>query len=112
MARKHNKHSKPKLTIPLAVVAGFLPGIADSFFANRPFNDGSGDSMVDVFVGDFTGIQTAGARAKYAHGKTWSTWRLGYGLYPLLAGFAVHKLAGMLGINRMLSRARIPFVRI
>lgn len=112
MATKKKVHSKPKMTIPLAVVAGFLPGISDAFFAHRKFNDGSGDSVVDVLVGDYTGIQTAGARAKYAQGKSWSTWRLGYGLYPLLGGLALHTLASKLGINRLLARARIPYVRI
>jgi len=34
------------------------------------------------------------------------------GTYPLLVGWAVHKIAGVLGVNRALGAARIPFIRI
>lgn len=98
--------------VPIAVVAGFIPGLTDAFGHGRPFNDGSGDSVSDVLIGSYTGYQTPGSR-KYSGGKAFSTWRLGYGLYPLLAGFAVHKIVGgMLGVNRMLGAAKVPYIRL
>lgn len=42
----------------------------------------------------------------------WFTGGLPKGLYPALAGYAVHLIANKLGFNRMLSRARIPLIRI
>jgi len=34
------------------------------------------------------------------------------GLWALLGGFAIHKLATVFGLNRALGRARIPFLRV
>jgi hypothetical protein len=39
--------------------------------------------------------------------------QLGTGLYPILAGLVVHKVVGgMMGVNRQLAAARIPWIRI
>jgi hypothetical protein len=38
---------------------------------------------------------------------------LNWGLWPILAGIAVHKVIGQrMGVNAMLSRAGIPFIRV
>lgn len=116
-------HHKRKITIPLAVVAGFIPGTMDVIKNSRdngffPLtlgygNSGTNDSNTGMatLLGDFFGIQTAGTQQAY-NVKAWSSWRLQYGLYPVLAGFAVHWGANKLGINRMIGRMGIPYVRI
>ncbi len=115
MARTHRKvMHKQKMTIPLAIVAGAVPGVMDvvrNGGANGWGTDGA-DSGVTTLLGDFFGIQTPAAAAAYTDGKSWSTWRLKYGLYPLLAGFALHYGANKLGINRMLARNKVPLIRI
>ena len=34
------------------------------------------------------------------------------GLWALIGGFVIHKVASMIGLNRALGRARIPFLRV
>jgi hypothetical protein len=48
----------------------------------------------------------------YAPDMKFEGWRLRYGLLPVALGLGVHKIAGSLGINRMLSQAGIPLIRI
>jgi hypothetical protein len=48
----------------------------------------------------------------YATPMTWESWRLKYGLVPVIAGVAVHKLANLLGVNRAIAGAGIPILRI
>lgn len=38
--------------------------------------------------------------------------RLKYGLFPLLLGFGLHKLAQILGINRALASSGVPYIRL
>jgi hypothetical protein len=105
-------HHKAKFTIPLAVVAGFAPGVIDS--VNNGTHNGwtsGADSGLSTFLGDFMGIQTQDAQKQY-HTGAFSTWRLKYGLYPVIAGFAIHWGAQKFGVNRMLARANIPLIRI
>ena len=105
---------KAKMTIPLAIVAGAVPGVIDvvkNGSSNGWGTDGS-DSGMTTLLGDFFGIQTPAAATAYTNGKTFSTWRLKYGLYPLLAGFAMHWGANKLGVNRMLARNKVPLIRI
>jgi hypothetical protein len=106
------KHHRAKMTIPLAIVAGFAPGIIDTIKNGMKYGWVQGsDSGLTTLLGDYTGVQTYDAQRVYNQGA-WSTWRLKYGLYPMLGGFAAHWLASKFGINRMLARSRIPFIRI
>ena len=34
------------------------------------------------------------------------------GLWALIGGFVIHKIASVIGLNRALGRARIPFLRV
>jgi hypothetical protein len=90
------------LKIPLAVALGFTPLVAEGINNVRAagWSDGLRDTMSALIPYDFA-IRKV------------TTSRLGHGLYPILAGFAVHKIVGgMLGVNRVLGRMGIPFVRI
>jgi len=101
-ARRKGKYHKPKMTISLAMVAGFAPVTIDSI------------SMVRQY-----GIQ------EVPHAVAWhllgiNTWdnnqfnfaRLLKGWTPILAGVLAHKAANSLGINRVLARMGIPLLRV
>ena len=99
----HRIHHKKKMTIPIAVIAGIVPGVM-RIYSNSPLR---GQSF-DTATAEVTRIYT---------GYDWRTggWNIGlmrYGLWPLVAGFGIHKLAQGLGINRMISNAGIPLLRI
>ena len=92
---------KKKMTISLAVVAGFVPlgsGVYD--FAKAGNYKGIGAYLVNGLTGYSSGDQ------KF-HMDGLKT-----GLLPIVAGIGVHKLAGWLGINRALAASGLPWVRI
>ncbi len=103
---KGRSHSRPKMTIPLAVVAGFASPIGRSIshFQSNGFLGEEG--AIAEFSRTMIGINP------YAPTVRFEGWRLRYGLLPVLLGLGVHKLANMVGINRMLASARIPLIRI
>jgi len=92
-------HRRAKFTLPLAVVAGFVP-VGVGLWQRR----GSSQAMADYLQQGFTGI-TPGT-------GTFNLANLRYGLGPIAAGFGVHMVASKLGINRAIARAGIPFIRI
>lgn len=96
---KHKTHRK-QMTIPIAVVAGFVPL--------------AGELAGCVQRNDWRGLQwTVASLSGYdINTKSWDIrWAI-HGLSPIVAGFAVHKVANMIGINRALSRAKVPWIRI
>lgn len=99
---KRAAHRAKKTTIPLAVVAGFGPLIADT-----------------ITVAKQNGV------AQIPHALAWhlagvNTWdnnrfdfnRLVMGWTPILAGIVVHKFANKLGVNRAIANMGIPLLRI
>jgi len=100
MARKKH-HRRPRATLPLAVVAGFIPPARIILAESRVGGiEGGGVAASRIFLGydSNTGV--------------WDFRQLQFGFGPILMGFAIHKVAQMVGINRALAAARIPFVRI
>lgn len=100
-AKTKRTHSKRKFTLPLAIVAGLTPyvwheydlyksgGLGEALkYASKPF------VPIDPFSGKF------------------DTCDLKWGLIPMGVGIGVHMIANKLGLNRMLGRAGIPFIRI
>ncbi len=94
-------HRKPQFTLPLAVVAGFAVPVSRAWDAGKTggYKEGVGEISRDII-----GIKPwiGGWTSEYLH----------FGLYPILIGFGVHKLAGALGVNRMIAQAGIPVIRI
>lgn len=84
--------------MPLAVVAGFLP-LGTGIWTRK----GTPATLGPYILGSLTG---------YVPGTGWNAQYMAEGALPIFAGFAAHWLAGRLGINRMLGRARIPLFRI
>ena len=97
--KKASHHSKPKMTIPLAIVAGLVPAVVGVW--NRR---SSGQAVSDYLQQSFTGITPGTGAFNLAN--------LRGGLMPIIAGFGVHMVASKLGVNRAIARARIPFIRI
>jgi len=90
-----------KMTVPLAVVAGFAPlGIraVNGYHANG-------------WIGAADGV-TSGLSGYSVFSKKFEMDALAQGLVPIVAGFLVHWGASRLGINRALGRARVPFLRL
>jgi len=100
MAKKTKNRKRSKRTIPVAVVLGFLP-LATT-------------AISDFQAGGINGLRnTATAIIPYSPAnRRITTARLHLGLYPILAGFMVHKLAGMLGVNRAIASAGVPLIRL
>ena len=88
---------RTKMTIPLAVVAGFVP-IAVGVYNRRS----SSQSMADFLLSSFTGISNG----------QFNIQNMRTGLFPIAGGFLVHMIASRLGINRTLARAGIPLLRV
>ena len=103
--RVSKNRGKPKFTLPLAVVGGFLP------IATFAYNQ--------VKSGGVSNLQYVTKRLipwdKDANGGkgAFNTQYLGQGLYPIILGWLVHWLVGSkLGVNKMLTRAGVPLIRI
>jgi len=102
MAKKKKSRKKPAMTMPLAVVAGFVPPARIIWGES-----GRGQSL--------EGGAIAASRIFLGYDSIRGTWdfkQLQFGFGPVLVGFGIHKVAQMVGINRALAAARIPFIRI
>jgi len=102
MAKKKKTRKRPPMTMPLAIVAGFVPP-GRIIWAES----GRGQS--------FEGGAVAASRIFLGYNSITGRWdfkQLQYGFGPILMGFGIHRLAQMVGINRALAAARIPFIRI
>jgi len=101
MARHKRGHRRPGMTLPVAVVAGFAPGLMVTFRDFQQYGlGGAVNTLSRAYIGYDPGAQ------KFDFGA------MRYGTLPLLAGIMVHKFAGRLGINRAIARTGIPFIRI
>lgn len=87
--------------LPIAVIAGFAPLVYHVYDGAR-INGFSG--AMRYLTMDTTGYDL--------DSKTWNFGDLVKGWTPILAGFVVHKMAGVFGVNRALGRAKIPLIRI
>ncbi len=101
MARGKRHHRRGGSTIPLAVVAGFAPGLLWAFDSVKQGNwEGGLQRLEAAYV------------AYDPWGNHFSTQYLWKGLYPAILGFVIHGAASKFGINRAIARARIPWIRI
>lgn len=102
MARKgKRKHRRPGFKLPIAIVAGLMPGL------QRTLNG--------FQVGGLRGGVNEAAKVYLGYFPDEGQWHpstMWYGFAPLVLGMVVHKAASVLGINRALGRAGIPVIRI
>lgn len=100
-AYRYVRRKASGFTLPVAVVAGMGAGMIEPVQLAMAGNWVSG---LDRFIWNYTGY-SYGAKRFDANG-------LKNGLFPLIIGYAVHKGASMVGINRALGAARVPVIRI
>jgi len=97
--RRLKTRRRPKMTIPIAIVGGFVPPLV-GVWARR----NSPEEIGNYLQRSFTGIEPTTGRFNFAN--------LRGGIIPIAAGFIVHVLASKIGINRALGSARMPLLRI
>jgi len=95
--RPKRKYHKPKMTIPIAVIAGFAPLAVNgaNWVKGLGWTEGLG-----VAASTLTGYNLA--NGKFYAGN------LKFGALPIVIGLIIHKLANKFGINRQLSRTGLP----
>jgi len=101
MAAKRKHHSRPKMTISLAVIGGLAPTAYSTYYGYK--SDGARGAMGNL------GMRLTGYDFRDGKFKLQELWN---GVGPLLLGGLVHKMANQMGLNRMISKAGIPVFRI
>lgn len=100
---KSKRRSKAGFTVPVAVLAGFAPMLSYAYRVG--FKQGGIEGFANQVVYTTTGYDP--------YSKNWSMNGLKIGLLPIAAGVLVHKyIGGSLGVNRALSKAGVPFLRL
>jgi hypothetical protein len=99
--KNHGSRRKNGFTLPVAMVAGFIPITTTAWNLWK----GGGFGNLKYLVKRLVPYDTDGKKISFAN--------LHEGLYPIIGGYLVHWLVGgKLGINRMLARAKVPFIRL
>jgi len=98
---RRGHRSAAKMTVPLAVIGGFVP------LGVRSYNG----FKANGWVGGLDGI-SSGLTGYSVFDQKWHPEIMMQYTAPIIGGFLVHWLAGRLGVNRALGRAKVPFIRI
>ena len=107
-AKAKRRNGKKRLTIPLMVVAGFIPGVTEVYAHRAEGMEGVGAAASRIYLG-YAGTNRFG----YNDTIGFHPYLLRYGTLPIVVGAALHWLLGTkLGINRAIARAGIPFIRV
>lgn len=98
---KDKPRKKPSRTIPLSVVGGFTPYAAAMYdHAKR----GDGHAMAWVSQVTFTGINPDTGK--------WAPDLAKQYMFPWIRGLVTHKVANYFGVNRIIARTGMPWLRI
>jgi len=91
------RYRKPKMTIPVAVIAGFAPLAVNgaTWVRDMGWVDGLGTAASTL-----TGYNLSTG--------TWNAANLRFGTLPIIIGIVLHKIANKAGINRQLARTGLP----
>ena len=102
MARRRGRR-RYTMTIPIAPIAGLLAGMHEPIVR---IMQGKADLAIEAVSRNYTGYSPKD--------KNWLPERMARGLLPLVIGCLVHKFVGgpPLNLNRVLARAKVPFIRI
>jgi len=100
--RGKHKSRRKSMTVSVAMLGGFAPLGMELYHGYKEGGMKMAGNRLSMAT---TGVDTVGGpwRGDYALSKF-------YG--PLLAGALAHKLANQIGVNRWLSRMKIPLLRI
>jgi hypothetical protein len=102
MAKSKKKHGKTPFSVSLAVIGGLAVYGSNIYYLGAR-NEG---------LAGATRIAVAGLTGYDTYDKKWHMNHLSMGMVPIALGVVAHRVASMLGVNRMIARAGIPFVRI
>lgn len=102
LSRAKARVRSTKMTIPLAPVAGIIamPAIRNAV-GELTVNHNAGNAV--AAIGGIAGLDMQGQ---------WHWETLVANFTPLIAGVATHKIASMLGVNRMLAKSKLPLLRV
>lgn len=103
MSRKRHHRSRGGFTLPIAPILGLVAGLAKpAEFAMQ----GNYFAAANHACAAYTGYDI--------NTRSWHAESLMGGLVPLIAGLLVHKFVGgkPLGLNAVLARSGVPFIRI
>lgn len=103
MAKKKRGRRSRKFTLPLGPTLPLIWPIQKAYHIYTETN--SFESAIRNYFAYYTGWTGNPA-------KSWEPAYLKYGLAPLAAGILLHKGAQKLGVNRMLSSAGVPVLRV
>jgi hypothetical protein len=104
--RSYRTRARPKMTLPIAVLAGFASPIARAIDHGMAYGFVGSEGAVAELTRTMIGVNPFETPIKFE----W--WRLRYGLFPIVLGLGVHKAASLLGVNRMLANLRVPLLRV
>lgn len=101
MAKKNRRRRSVNRKVSIAIVAGFIPGIAKTWEHMKGGWSPGTREMGRIYVG-------------YDWWTGQFDWQnLRYGTFPIIAGGFIHKFVGVkLGVNKMLASAGIPFIKL
>lgn len=100
--KKRTFRKKPAFTLPLSIVGGLAVPVGKLWTDWRAYKD---INVTTREVGQFfTGYDYTTGQFNFASMR--------FGLMPVMLGALVHKLANRVGVNGMIARAGIPFIRL
>jgi len=100
MPRRKKKGYRKKSTLPLAIVAPMAyTGYQVAKAAMTPNNEVEVIERLTFYHKPTGTFRIMGGRGMETYG-------------PILAGAVIHKIANKLGVNRMLSSAGVPWIRV
>ena len=103
-ARRKKGRRRYSMTIPLAPVLGIAQA-TNAYGAWGDIVSGNYEAALDKITAGLTGFSPASG--------DWQPQRMVNGVVPIVVGLLVHKfVGGTLGLNRMLGRAKVPFIRL
>lgn len=99
--RTKRRNGKEGFTLPVAILAGFVP---------------LGAKLWNARGGGMTEIARQASRSLFGFDgsdNTFSFKWMGNGLLPIIGGALIHKLVGQrMGVNAMLRRSGVPLLRL
>jgi len=104
---RRRRRSSSGFTLPLAVVAGFTPLALDMWNVGYQRKDQPGGR-----IGGMLHMAALDLAAYNTDTHAFDANHLGSGWGAIVLGVVAHKAANILGLNRMLARAKVPFIRI
>lgn len=97
-----SRHRRKEFTLPLAAMIGFTPLLTYMYL---DYKQGGAQLMASGACARLTGYNPADN--SFGMGALWQ------GTIPITLGILVHKFVGnKLGVNRALSRAGVPLLRL